>query len=57
MANLNVSVDETVSPSISLNEVRHLLNKTVLETFFWVPKINWKKRPTPEGPNGQLSDR
>ena len=57
MANLNVSVDETVSPCISLNEVRHLLNKTVLETFFWVPKINWKKRPTPEGPNGQLSDR
>uniref|UniRef100_A0A8C5FCX9 P2X purinoreceptor 7 intracellular domain-containing protein n=1 Tax=Gadus morhua TaxID=8049 RepID=A0A8C5FCX9_GADMO len=53
MANLNVSVDETVSPCISLNEVRHLLNKTVLETFFWVPKINWKKRPTPEGPNGE----
>ncbi|XP_059921533.1 P2X purinoceptor 7-like [Gadus macrocephalus] len=57
MANLNVSVDETVSPCISINEVRQLLNKTVLETFFWVPKINWKKRPTPEGPNGQLSDR
>ncbi|CAL8300473.1 unnamed protein product [Boreogadus saida] len=38
-------------------EMRQLLNKPVLETFFWVPKINWKKRPTPEGPNGQLSDR
>ncbi|CAL8397646.1 unnamed protein product [Boreogadus saida] len=56
MANLNVSVDETVSPCISINEVRHLLNKTVVETFFWVPKINWKKRPTPEGPNGRMAN-
>ena len=59
MANLNVSVDETdVSPvCIAVNEVRQLINKPVLETFFWVPKINWKKRPTPEGPNEQLSER
>ncbi|KAG1928990.1 P2X purinoceptor [Pimephales promelas] len=32
-----------------------LIQKTVLDTFFFVPKINWKKRPQPEGPNGQLS--
>lgn len=66
MASLNVSVDETgeedeergESPScITEKEVRQLLNKPVLETFFWVPKINWKKRPVPEGPNGQLSER
>lgn len=59
MASLNVSVDETdVSPvCITENEVRQLINKPVLEMFFWVPKINWKKHPTPEGPNGQLSER
>ncbi|KAM4530080.1 uncharacterized protein PAE49_022740 [Odontesthes bonariensis] len=71
MASLNVSVEETgeetdeeadeeadESPAcITENEVRQLLNKPVLETFFWVPKINWKKRPVPEGPNGQLSER
>ncbi len=33
------------------------LNRGVLETFFLVEKINWKKRPRPAGPNGQLSMR
>ncbi|KAK7168520.1 hypothetical protein R3I93_004741 [Phoxinus phoxinus] len=32
-----------------------LINKAVLETFFHVPKVNWRRRPIPEGPNGQLS--
>ena len=50
MASLNVS------PAVCITEnVRQLINKSVLETFFWA--INWKKRPTPEGPNGQLSER
>lgn len=59
MASLNVSVDEddVLSVCITDNEVRQLMYKPVLETFFWVPKINWKKCPTPEGPNGKLSER
>ena len=32
-----------------------LLNRGVLETFFSFDKINWKRRPRPAGPNGQLS--
>lgn len=32
-----------------------LITPGVVRTFFHVPKINWKKRPVPEGPNGQLS--
>lgn len=32
-----------------------LLSRGVLETFFSVEKINWKKKPKPAGPNGQLS--
>lgn len=31
------------------------LNPMVLEAFFHVPKVNWKRQPKPEGPNGQLS--
>lgn len=36
---------------------RSLLHLWVLEAFFHVPKVNWKKRPTPEGPNGSLSTK
>ncbi|CAM4708530.1 unnamed protein product [Leuciscus chuanchicus] len=59
MENLNVSVDETeVSPTcVTDRDVRDLLRRPVIETFFYVPKHNWKKRPRPEGLNGQLSDR
>ena len=32
-----------------------LINRAVVETFFRVPKINWKTQPKPAGPNGQLS--
>ncbi|XP_065134635.1 P2X purinoceptor 7-like [Paramisgurnus dabryanus] len=59
MENLNVSVDETeVSLTcVTDRDVRDLLQRPVIETFFYVPKLNWKKRPRPEGLNGQLSDR
>ena len=32
-----------------------LIKRAVLETFFYVPKINWKRRLRPQGPNEQLS--
>ncbi|KAL0152348.1 hypothetical protein M9458_052071 [Cirrhinus mrigala] len=32
-----------------------LLDLWVLEAFFHVPKLNWARRPTPEGPDGHLS--
>ena len=38
-----------------MEDVVHLLHRAVLETFFLNPKINWKKRPKPEGANGHLS--
>ncbi|CAL8298068.1 unnamed protein product [Arctogadus glacialis] len=59
MASLNVSVDGTDGSPVCIteNEVRQLINKPVLETFSWVPEISWKNRPTPEGPNDQLSER
>ena len=31
-----------------------LINRAVLETFFYVPKINWKRRLKPQGLNEQL---
>ncbi|KAG5278390.1 hypothetical protein AALO_G00098460 [Alosa alosa] len=27
----------------------------VLETYFRIPKVNWKRHPKPTGPNGRLS--
>lgn len=56
---LNVSVDETeASPTcVTDRDVRDLIKRPVIETFFYVPKINWKKRPKPEGLDGQLSDQ
>lgn len=58
MASLDMSDETDASPScVTDNEVRLLINRPGLETFFWVPKINWKKLPRPEGPNGQLSQR
>ena len=32
-----------------------LINRAVLETFFYVPKINWKRRLKPQGLSEQLS--
>ncbi|CAM4597008.1 unnamed protein product [Leuciscus chuanchicus] len=32
-----------------------LLSRSVLEVFFYLPKVNWKGRPRPEGPGGTLS--
>lgn len=32
-----------------------LLSRSVLEVFFNLPKVNWKRRPRPEGPAGTLS--
>lgn len=32
-----------------------LINPGVVKVFFHVPKVNWKKKPTPDGPDGQLS--
>lgn len=59
--NLQLSADETLicEPTLlcvtSDNDFPALINPADVETFFHVPKINWKKRPRPEGPNGQLS--
>lgn len=39
----------------TLEDVRAMLNKSVIETFFRVPKLNWKTQPKPAGANGQLS--
>ncbi|XP_056432861.1 P2X purinoceptor 7-like [Gadus chalcogrammus] len=40
----------------AMEDFPSLVNRAVLETFFRVPKINWKRRPIPEGPDGQLSN-
>lgn len=61
MENLNVSGDvspQSVSPTcVTDRDVRDLLRRPVIETFFHVPKPNWRRRSRPEGLNGQLSDR
>ena len=31
------------------------LNPGVLDTYFRIPKVNWKKNNKPAGPNGSLS--
>ncbi|KAK7909692.1 hypothetical protein WMY93_014378 [Mugilogobius chulae] len=56
----DLSIDEEASVSTSVCIINHndfpaLLNEGVLQTFFHIPKINWKKRPRPAGPDGQLS--
>nr|XP_055062721.1 uncharacterized protein LOC129445787 [Misgurnus anguillicaudatus] len=56
----DLSIDEDASVSASVCITNHkdfpaILNAGVLQTFFHIPKINWKKRPRPAGPNGQLS--
>ena len=55
----NLSIDEDIGGSAACitnnNDFPALLNAGVLRTFFHVPKINWKKRPRPAGPDGQLS--
>lgn len=58
---LDISGDSTVQDRVrpvcitEHNDFSALINTGVLETFFNVPKINWKKRPKPAGLNGQLS--
>ncbi|XP_039650889.1 uncharacterized protein LOC120555826 [Perca fluviatilis] len=39
----------------AMDDFPALINPAVVRTFFNVPKINWKRRPVPEGPDGQLS--
>ncbi|XP_077081441.1 P2X purinoceptor 7-like [Siphateles boraxobius] len=55
----NLSIDEDANaPSVCItsNDVfPAMLNAGVLETFFYIPKINWKKRPKPAGLDGQMS--
>ncbi|KAK0138485.1 hypothetical protein N1851_024993 [Merluccius polli] len=31
------------------------MDSGVLETYFRIPKVNWKRQPKPTGPNGRLS--
>ena len=31
------------------------MDSGVLETYFRIPKVNWKRQPRPTGPNGRLS--
>jgi hypothetical protein len=35
------------------SDVLSLINPGVLETFFRMPRINWKQRATPDSPNGK----
>ena len=47
MENLDVSLDDTGSSPVCTTEsmdFQALINRAVLETFFRVPKINWKRR-------------
>ena len=48
---------QPVSNSCIINhpEFPHITSRGVLRTLFHVPKINWRKRPKPAGPNGELS--
>ena len=55
---LDVSWDDTETTRrcvTTLEDFPPLINRAVLDTFFHVPKINWRRRPKPQGPNGQLS--
>ena len=36
-------------------EFSPLLSRSVLHVVFSLPRINWRRRPRPEGPNGTLS--
>ncbi|XP_054870061.1 uncharacterized protein LOC129349773 [Amphiprion ocellaris] len=56
----DLSIHEDVDVPAQVCIINHhvlpaLLNAGVLQTFFHVPKINWKKRPRPAGSDGQLS--
>lgn len=58
MGRLDISGEEdsTQRDCVTTNDAfPALVNPAVVETFFHLPKINWKKRPRPSGPNGQLS--
>ncbi|XP_060775114.1 uncharacterized protein LOC132884975 [Neoarius graeffei] len=56
----DLSIDKEASMPAAVCITNHtdfpaLLNVGVLQTFFHIPKINWKKHPRPAGPDGQLS--
>lgn len=33
------------------------MDSGVLQTYFRIPKVNWKRQPKPTGPNGRLSQK
>ncbi len=46
--------DRTQGDCITTNDAfKAVLNPAVVETFFCLLKINWKKHPRPSGTNGQ----
>ncbi len=52
--------DEEAGASASVCITHHqdfptILNAGVLQTFFHIPKINWRKRPRAAGPDGEMS--
>ena len=61
MQDLSVSGEQdSQSSAPSCCIVKHpnfpaIVNPGVLQTFFHIPKINWKERPEPAGADGQLS--
>lgn len=57
MTRLNTSdQDERARSCVtSTEDFTALIHSAVLDFFFRCDKVNWKKRPTPNGPNGQLS--
>ena len=58
LEDISESEDSSASHTVCITnhpEFPALLNPGVLRTFFSFPKINWKKRARPEGPNDNLS--
>ena len=51
-ARLDVSINDCLT---TVEDFSSLINRAVVETFFRIPKKNWKTQPKPAGPNGQLS--
>ncbi|CAM4555623.1 unnamed protein product [Leuciscus chuanchicus] len=52
------SAGETVPPSRCITEHNGfppLLSNSVLGVFFNLPRINWRRRPRPQGPGGTLT--
>ena len=58
MQDLSIDEEASVPASVCItnhNDFPAILNAGVLQTFFHIPKINWKKHSRPAGPDGQLS--